>query len=787
VKRTGVIHTEAGITEALRRFDRGQSEVGSAVLDMISSGLRDTPPVMATCSGMEPEEIDAFISLAAHQVIVDLAGLVLPNIHLALGSFNRAERLIAELSHRLSYEIFSPGPLTFLRWMIEEPGRILSGNVDQLALAQTELPERRLRFAEEMNMSRTVRKYHDEQVAAAGLPPVQSATDLTVDHVLLFGAMHTVQGYQIIPGQRIPRLIRWVCGRQWATLSNRAAKSAGTNDRARQKAAFPTRGYGFPLGELQDRARREAKPLVRDRRQGEAETRRAEREAHEATKSRRRDDAKALQVAAAAAVALEVEERAAAQRDSLKRKSQRDRDRWERAQAAREAATAAIDLRNKELLSSSKKDARRRKAERTQERAERDAVAEVERKASLDAQRAALPVDLQGASELIDLLKRDARSHAPCAEARELAVQWDRTFHSVEWALRVDPDLRDTVETWLRNELSSDEWLEHLDDRGSEWRRQAVELRLLDAQRARERREATEEQAAALEADRAPGSQWSEHLRILEALTTEERIERLKGGGFVGPSSGFGTLERHLHGEVTDRERRNYGSERWQDIGSAYAELRALERLAFYHVTVRFARELPGVLNPDFLIIDTIGELASDARIRPMDVKKIYLDRAEDGRTREENATYHFGEKLEKAGRQLAEGMRRYGNHLPDRRGDGFRDELGGTALFVLQSRDPDLHRAGYLDSVCERLEERLVLADNARLIEAVDCVIVILDHVDGLRLQRPIMAMHRASTAHPEGDGSGWTEEHAYIDYLTSRHNVCRSIRAHRNVASAL
>ena len=774
VKGVGNIHTEDRVETALLECEQRRSGTSAAILEIVGQGLLETPSVLAACAKMEGLERDAFVSLAAHQILVDLTELVLPKIW-------RSKKIPEVLSTHLSYEVFDLGPATFLRWIIGEPQRFLKGHVDQQELARTQLPDRIRRFSAEMQVSRGVQKYHAEQFAEAGLSPVRTASDLTADHVLLMGAMLTVAGYHLIPGQSIHPLARRVYRRQWKALTNEASRKAGVKHNAHQKTQYGTRGYGFPMAPLAARARRDAKPHVLEQRRREAAERSAAREAYEAAKQQRREQARARQHEAAAAAALQAEHRAATQRKALSNKSRRDRERWEQARAAQEAAAAAIDLRNKELLADSKRDAKKRKAQRARDREEHSRAAEIERQSILDAQLGALPTELQDmqADALIKLLKRDARSADILEEDRTLVALWDQRLHSPDWELHVDPDFRDTVETWLRNGLPSDDWLAHLEKRLAAHRKRAAELRILEARRIEERRQASLERAAALEAARIPGTGWSEHLRFLETLTTEERIERLKGCGCVGPPAGFSTLERHLHGQVTDRERQNYGRERWMDIGSAFAELRTLERLTFYGVNVRFARELPGVLNPDFLIIDTLEGLGSVARIRPLEVKKIYLDRAEDGRSCEENATHYFGLKLEKASRQLAEGMRRYGNDHPRRREDGLRNELGGTALFVAQSRSPELLVGGRLHTICEQLRLRLLDMDSGRSIEAVDCVLVVLDYVDGERFQRPIMALHRASqsTPPPEQDAARWTNRHTYIDYLTSEHNVRRPI----------
>jgi hypothetical protein len=778
MKLSGRFHSETRVREAIQECERRRRGLGAALLELVASGISETPAVRAACSGLHPLEVEGATSLLARQILIDLVELVLPNIL-------RAKSIVGVLSERLSYEILELGTSAFLRWRIDQPDHYLTGSVDQYALARDELPERVRLYDDEVGRRRDVKKYYDEQFSIAGLPPVEGPADLTPDHVLLLGALLSVAGYHLIPGQAIPPLIRGIYRRQWKVLGSQLSKKFCNKYVAHQKTKYGMRGYGLALTPLVAQARREAGPLVRAQRRQEAEERRQAREANEAEKLLRREQAEARRREAAAAAAAEVAMRDAAQRESLRRKSQRDRERWEQALSARKAAAEAIDRRNKELLQASKRDAKKRKAERAREREERSRSAELDRRAALDAHLKALPPDLvdDRAETAIELLKRDARSLEASPSERALVAAWDHRLHSGDWVLRVDPDILGLVETWLRNEFSSDDWLQHLEVRRTEENKHGVELRILEARRAEEQRKTTEEQAAAFEAAGVPGTRWSEQLRFLEMHTTEERIERLKGCGFVGPSGGFATLERHLQGETTDRERRDYGRERWQAIGSAFAELRALERLAFYRVTVRFTRELPGVLNPDFLIIDTLGALASQARIRPMDVKKVGLDLPENGRTIEENAAHYFEQKLLKAARQLEEGMRRYGNFRSNRRADGFRDGLGGTALFVFQSRARELIGSSSLDALCERLGRSLTELDSSRSIESVDCVLAVLDYVDGARYQRPIMGLHRDTKSTSGGPGvpPGWTERHAYIDYLTSEHNVERVIGAER------
>jgi len=179
---------------------------------------------------------------------------------------------------------------------------------------------------------------------------------------------------------------------------------------------------------------------------------------------------------------------------------------------------------------------------------------------------------------LVELLQRDAREVEPQAPELHIAREQDLRLCRSEHASEIDPDFRSIVATWLRNELGYDSWLEHLELRDQASRERRVALSIADAERRKAEQRLAVDDLRRQEAARTPGSAWSERLAALEALSVDERLDT---SAWIGPVSGFAVLERHLRGETTAREQRLYARERWLDIGSAYAELCTLERLAF--------------------------------------------------------------------------------------------------------------------------------------------------------------------------------------------------------------
>ena len=284
MKRLGKLHSEERIQTTLDAIEDRLEGLAAVTLEAAVWCFGSTTAEDLPHPDLEPLEVSAYATLISRQTVVDLNEFVLPNI-------DPAESIPEILAEQLSFEGFDIGGEYFVRWIIKNPERYLTGYVDQHALAESELPERIAQFDDEMGKSDQSIQYYNAKMARVGLAPVLQANDLTADHVLFMGAMLTVNNYNVVPGQAIPELTRGIFRDQWTSLTKPKKGRHLDQVVAKQRTKFATHGYGFPMAVLWKRALREAKPLLQKRRRNEVGARKVEREAGEFVKQERRDRA----------------------------------------------------------------------------------------------------------------------------------------------------------------------------------------------------------------------------------------------------------------------------------------------------------------------------------------------------------------------------------------------------------------------------------------------------------------------------------------------------------------